>query len=255
MKAVLKDEGIDLSGIPFKLGCTIDVIIKRCQLLYPNIEPVEISKKINHARAVAFEEKYSKRSEKEDERFLDFNEWEMELLNVIRSAGLREISKCKAIIVVIGNGIERPFFYSDFQEIVGVDVSQASLREAVKRIQKLKTICTNAEALDGVESNRFDLFISLRTFKSTLFDIDDALFQASRVLKVGGCVVLSIPYVFTDQGRVLKGLLRPNSHELDQDLPYEIADQMRRSLQTLGFDPIGIRTGLFEIYVYGQKSF
>ncbi len=66
--------------------------------------------------------------------------------------------------------------------------------------------------------------------------------------------MISIPYVYVDQGRLLNGLLRPGGHDLDPDLPYEIADTVRRGLQNLGFEQLGMHTGLFEIYVYATKA-
>ena len=51
-----------------------------------------------------------------------------------------------------------------------------------------------------------------------------------------------------------QGLLRPGGHDLDPDLPYEIADAVRRGLQNLGFEELGLQTGLFEIYIYGMKT-
>lgn len=254
MEEALRTDGIDLAGIPFVLGSTISMVVRRCQLQYPHLDRLELAQLLSAARSAAYENKYAHRSQKEDERYRAFEEWEAELHALLRHVGIREIERCKAVNVGIGNGLERPFFYKDFRQLVGVDLSRKALAEAARCLPGLVTCCAEAERLEGVASNTFDLYLSLRTYQSTLLDIPDALFEAYRVLKVGGSALISIPYVYVDQGRVLYGLLRPGGQDLDPDLPYVLADQIRRGLQNLGFEQLGIRTGLFEIYVYGQRT-
>ena len=172
----------------------------------------------------------------------------------MRHVGIRDLARCRAINVGIGNGLEKPFFYKDFKQLVGVDLSAKALARAAQGIANLDTRRAEAEELHGVASHAFDLYLSLRTYQSSFFDIGDALFAACRVLDNGGRAVISIPYVYVDQGRLLNGLLRPGGHDLDPDLPYEIADRVRRGLQNFGFEQLGMHTGLFEIYVYGTKT-
>ena len=254
MAEVLRQDGIDLSSLPLGVRATIKTIIRRCQLQYPDLEPEEVARKVNAGRAVAYEEKYAQRSQKEDERYRAFEEWEAELNTLLRHVGIRDLGRCRAINVGIGNGLEKPFFYKDFKQLVGVDLSAKALARAAQGIANLDTHRAEAEELQGVASHAFDLYLSLRTYQSSFFDIGDALFAACRVLDNGGRAVISIPYVYFDQGRLLNGLLRPGGHDLDPDLPYEIADAVRRGLQNLGFEQLGMHTGLFEIYVYGTKT-
>lgn len=253
MDEALRADGIDLAGVPVVLGATIRMVVRRCQLQYPELDPLYVAERIAAARSLAYDEKYARRSRKEDERYRAFDEWEAELHAVLRQVGIRDFGRCKAINVGIGNGLENPFFYRDFKLLTGVDLSQTALAAAARATPGLCTCCSEAERLDGVESGGYDLYLSLRTYQSTLFDIDDALFEACRVLRIGGAAVISIPYVYFDQGRRLIGLQRPGGHDLDPDLPYEFAERVRRGLQNLGFESLGIRTGLFEIYIYGNK--
>lgn len=111
-----------------------------------------------------------------------------------------------------------------------------------------------AENLTRVDAISQDLYISLRTYQSTLFDIEEALFEAYRVLRPGGVCVISIPYIFYVEKKIMKGLIRPGTKELDIDLPYVLSDRIRRGMNRLDFDPVGIHTGQFEIYTYGQKG-
>jgi len=254
MADALRQEGIDLASMPLGIGATIKTIIRRCQLQYPELEPGDVARKVSGGRAVAYEEKYGQRSQKEDERYRAFEEWEAELNTLLRHVGIRDLARCRAINVGIGNGLEKPFFYKDFKQLVGVDLSAKALARAAQAIVNLDPRRAEAEELQGVASHAFDLYLSLRTYQSSFFDIGDALFSACRVLDDGGRAVISIPYVYVDQGRLLNGLLRPGGHDLDPDLPYEIADAVRRGLQNLGFEQLGMHTGLFEIYVYATKA-
>lgn len=254
MTESLRGDGIDLAGIPFHPGATLRMIVRRCSLQYPEQDPQHLARLIGAARSRAYEEKYALRSQKEDERYRAFDEWEAELHTLLRHLGLRELERCRAVNIGIGNGLENPFFYHDFNELLGVDLSAKALAAAARRIPVLRVCCAEAERLDGVPSAHFDLYLSLRTFQSTLFDIEDALFEACRVLKPGGRALISIPYVYFDRGQILHGLLRSGGHDLDPDLPYVIAEQIRRGMQVLGFEQLGLRTGIFEIYIYGQRT-
>lgn len=254
MADVLRQAGIDLASLPLGVGATIKTIIRRCQLQYPDLPSEEVARQVSAGRAAAYEEKYAQRSQKEDERYRAFEEWEAELNALLRHLGLRDLARCRAINVGIGNGLEKPYFYKDFKQLVGVDLSAKALARAAQEIARLETRQAEAEELQGVASQAFDLYLSLRTYQSSFFDIGEALFAACRVLDDGGRAVISIPYVYVDQGRLLNGLLRPGGHDLDPDLPYDIADTVRRGLQKLGFEQLGMHTGLFEIYVYGTKT-
>ncbi|MEF8701356.1 MAG: TIR domain-containing protein [Candidatus Accumulibacter sp. UW20] len=254
MEETLRQAGIDLASIPQGPAPTLGMLIRRCQLKYPTLDPQVVAQKISAARALAYEQKYAQRSAKEDERHRAFEEWESELHALLRHLGIRDFARCRAINVGIGNGLEHPFFYSDCKELLGVDLSAKALAQATLVIPNLTPHGGEAEDLQGVASEAFDLYLSLRTYQSTFFDIGEALFAACRVLASGGRAVISIPYVYIDQGRLLNGLLRPGGHDLDPDLPYEIADSVRRGLQNLGFEALGIHTGLFEIYVHGTKT-
>lgn len=255
MDATLKKHSLDISNYLKSPGLTLRSLAKRCKLLYPHLAIPEIRFRLKEARAVVFEEKYSGYSEDEDERFLQYENWEQEFQRLLIDIGIKDFSIIQAISVGIGNGREHPSFYHDFQSLIGVDISRRSLELAKRFIPNMKGIQVEAENLEGVESISHDLYISLRTYQSTFFDIEESLFEAYRVLRPGGYCVISIPYVFYKDGEIRKGLIRPGTkNELDIDLPYTLADRIRRGLNQLDFDSAGLRTGIFEIYVYGRKG-
>jgi len=255
MGVTLKNASLDISNYLKSPDSTLLSLAKKCHLFYPHLTIEEIRHKLKDARALAFEEKYSTVLEEQDERFQQYEYWENEFKQLLFTLGLENFTNIQAISVGIGNGREHPSFYNDFQSLIGVDISKQSFELAKKHFPNMRSVQVEAEHLVGIDSVSQDLYISLRTYQSTFFDIDESLFEVYRVLRPGGACVISIPYVYYVNGEIKRGLLRPGSRdELDIDLPYVLADKVRRGLNRLDFDSVGLRTGLFEIYVYGQKG-
>lgn len=255
MASILKSETVDVSRFLLSQDSTLQSIAKRCQLFYPYLDTAEIRLKLKSARELAFQEKYSCVTENEDERFLKYEAWEEEFHALLRYMGINEYTTVQAISVGIGNGNEHPECYHKFRTLIGVDISKHSLELAKQRLNNMHGVHVEAENLIGIPSFSQDLYISLRTYQSLFFDIDESFFEAYRVLRPKGSLVISIPYVYYVNGEIMKGLIRPGSREeLDIDLPYVIAERIRHKLETYDFNPVGIRTGHFEIYVYGQKG-
>lgn len=253
-----RDHSIDISSVEFDLQLTIRDLEEICAISHSETPRSRIRDALREARAYAYEEKYGNRSTDEDERFtvIGFEAWQSEFRDTLVDAGVHNMRGDNVLVVGVGNGHEVEAFYSGAAEIVGVDVSQEMLDQAENRDVELTTYRSNAEDLACIESGSRDVYISLRTFQSTLLDIKSAVFEAGRVLRPGGTVVLSVPYIFYNKERdeVVQGLLRsPESDKLDPHLPYDVADEIRRVLERFMFDDVKIRTGGVEIYVYGER--
>ena len=216
---------------------------------------MEMRAKFGEARALAYEEKYANRSEMADERYIDIASWEAEFRRLLfHLLGARPLSRLKVINIGIGNGSERPSFYSDFAEFTGVDISEEALRKAQQRLPNMQSVTAEAEDLSMIRANSQDLYISLRTYQSSFFSVKAALFEAFRILKPGGRIIISISNAYVESDQLLHGLQRPGSNELDLDRPYDLANSVRKGLTYLNFESVGIQTGSFEIYVYGRRS-
>lgn len=255
MRRILKERSIDITSVKFVLDLTISELERICQLRYPARPLEEIRKIVRQARATAFEQKYADRTEQDDERYKGIKRWEEEAQSLLSDLNILDINTKQVINVGIGNGLEAKGLFDNIEEFIGIDISRKALEQAQGRCPKMKPIVTDAEDLRDVENDSQDIYISLRTYQSTLFDIKTALLEAYRVLKHGGTILISIPYVFVEEnGRVVKGLLIPETDIVDPDLPYDLIDRIRRMLNRLNFNSIGIRTGMVETYVYGQKG-
>jgi ubiquinone/menaquinone biosynthesis C-methylase UbiE len=136
---------------------------------------------------------------------------------------------------------------------VGVDVSEAALESAANIHSELETIQADASDLPCIENGSFDIYVSLRTYQSTLFDIETSVLEATRILKPGGIFVVSLSDAHRVGTGIVRGILEPDSRQVDFDHPYFLAENVRRTLTSLGFSGIGVRTGLFEVYVFGKR--
>jgi SAM-dependent methyltransferase len=248
------------------------------------------------ARGWAFGRKYGDRTQQDDERFTkEISLWVDEvkaLLNDVMEVG--DLGTKAALNVGIGNGSEGKGLYDCFKRFIGVDISERALEQAEQHYPFLKaenqpssleeeernaTICTSAERLLKIGNQSIDVYLSFRTYQSTLFDKNRALYAAYRVLKPGGFVLISVPNKYKDAETALnkdnkpvrgaenaearerpepppfkEGLLRPDTGNLlDRELPYTHIGEIRRKLFDLNFADVGVRTGMYEIYVYGRK--
>lgn len=233
---------------------TLDSAARRYNMVRPDITVDSIRARLSRVRAAAYAEKYAQRSEHEDERFVAFEDWEGELSGLLHRLRVADFSRLRALIVGIGNGTERPSLYGLFKEAVGVDISTKSLEMARRVLPQLEFISSEAENLSAFDSGSFDIYLSFRTYQSTFFDRTVALFEAYRVLRPGGWLVVSISNAYRKGQGIIHGMQRGDGVEVDLDLPYTLADGVRRELDALDFGGVGLQTGLFEIYVYGQKS-
>ncbi|HKY34697.1 MAG TPA: TIR domain-containing protein [Polyangiaceae bacterium] len=252
MIAQLKQTQIDLGDVWRTETATLRLLERRCQLRYP--QAWDLRDQLAGARSRAYGEKYALRTDAEDERHANFAEWEAELSGLLRHIGISEAGSARVINVGIGNGTERPSIYQSFAELVGVDIAEEILTQARTRLPNLRPVITPAEDLATIPSASYDLYISLRAFQSTLFDVEEALFQAWRVLAPGGRCLVSISDAHTSDHGLVRGILQGAGLEPDLNLPYLITDKIRRALSyDFGFREIGVRTGLYEVYVYGRK--
>lgn len=242
----------DLSEIDYDMSLPLTDLARLVKLHHPTIATTQILEELSKARASVYDAKYGDRTRQDDERFMDIEAWQLELEGIVSRLGLQRPDNSRALVVGIGNGNERPRLYERFKKLSITDVSPESLRRAEAIFPKAEKCVAAAEDLHFAQDGAFDIYIALRTFQSSFFNIRHAAFEANRVLRRGGIAVISVPNVYVGTKGVAKGLQSGDGTSLDPNLSWSTADSIRRALLTAEFD-CGIQTGLFEIYVTGKK--
>ncbi|HEY4360076.1 MAG TPA: hypothetical protein VGN17_03870, partial [Bryobacteraceae bacterium] len=103
------------------------------------------------------------------------------------------------------------------------------------------------------EDSRQEIYVSLRTFQSAFFDVQQAVRETHRVLVPGGIAIISIANAYLEGNTFVRGLLPHGSKVVDQDRAHELVNEIRHSLQRLRFDDVGVHSGKAEEYVFGKK--
>ncbi|MCL4557431.1 MAG: class I SAM-dependent methyltransferase [Deltaproteobacteria bacterium] len=240
----------------FGFDFTISELESFCHVYYPDKPVEDIKTKVRKARAAAFEGKYANRTKEDDERFIDINSWRSEFKNLFSILNINNLHNLKIINVGIGNGLEGEEIFENMPQFTGVDISNKALTYAKQRFPNINKIMNDAEDLNDVDNSSQDVYISLRTFQSTLFDIKAALNQAFRVIKPNGKIIVSISHTFKrkEDNKLIKGLLIPGSNKVDPGLPYSLSVKVWKELNALKFSNIRINQGMVENYIYGQKT-
>jgi SAM-dependent methyltransferase/nucleoside phosphorylase len=227
-------------------------------LLYPLLDRPkdDILSYLESVRSDYFESKYLDYTYDHDLRSL-LPGWAIEVREIIRGELNLRLAGLDVVDVGLGNGLEIKDLFGDTASLMGVDVSEKLLKAAKKRSRALRTVCTTAEMLDGIDNRSVDLYVSLRTYMSRLFDWTRALEQAVRVLRPGGGILVSIAngYVVDqddDTRRLLRGLKVPGSDAVDGEEPHRLAQSLRRRLGQFGFEDVGYVSAATDIYVWGR---
>jgi SAM-dependent methyltransferase len=221
---------------------------------------------LNAARGDAFDKKYGHRLPVEDERYFaggsSFRPWVTEVIDLLRKLQVPNFDMVTMVNVGVGNGIEGiegRDLYADFGTFLGVDIAKEALAAAKNQFSDMeKCEDDSAERLSSIDTGSLDLYLSFRTYQSTLLDIDRSLYEAYRVLRPGARLLISIPNKYIKgkgpKKKLVEGLLRPESDFLDTGLPFAYLERIRGKLQELKFWQIGYHTGEVELYVSARRS-
>ncbi len=217
---------------------------------------IDYYKILSEIREKYFTEKYLNYSYRNDLRGI-IHHWSIEFFSIINLLSI-DLRSSIILDVGVGNGLEIPFLFKEIKELIAVDISKVMLEELKKKDPYVKVVHNPAENLDDIDTNSIDLYISLRTYQSSLFDINQSLREMQRVLKQKGAVILSIANGFVNEieGRkkIIRGLLIPGGTGLvDKDVPLKIAKNIIWKLNQIGFEYTGIKSEKTDVYIWGQK--
>lgn len=205
---------------------------------------------VNSAIAEAFRKKYGLYDYKNDTRSLSPN-WIEEFRLVYQNAGCKSINTCHIIDIGVGSGNEALSLFSNCQNITFVDVAFAGLDQIKQTLPSSSVFVSSASNLSFISDNEFDLYVSLRTFNSSFFDIEAAVEEAFRVLKPSGIILLSIANGFSsnEQERIIPGLIIPGTEFVDIYRGMNTINKIRGLLVKNDFWNIQVYPTITEIYI------
>ncbi len=262
----LQKSNINTDGIKIVPGFDVNDLKKRIKILNSQLSSERVAALVESARETAFTSKYA--TPKEDEKLENINrlkiegiaEWQTYLQIFLSRLGISEVSNIEVLDVGIGNAYASQVFLSRCANLTGVDISQEALNYAKGKLRNAKLKIGSAEDLKNIASFSVDLYISLRTYQSTLFDIKESLHEAYRVLAKGGGIVISIPIMFLkkdDAGNildVLKGLIPQGSSVPNFEYAMQISKKIESYSNILGFRDVEIYSeSPFELYIGARK--
>ena len=264
-KAGLNIDQIDLYDDPtFCDDLTINDLEIMCyRTYYPSWSREKVSSVLREARSVAFTAKYATPND-EDEKTVDVKKlgipnlrsWYEYFEDLIHDLGMSELKSVEILDVGFGNGYAYSKLFHELHSFTAVDISLKALEYATDKFPRLKASQNDAENLKDIQTSSIDLYISLRTYQSTLFDKRMAMHEAYRVLRTGGLAIISIPIMFMGSGgEVLHGLIPPGlTNAPDMNYAHEMVNRVEHLFRVLNFRDIGTNTSSpFEIYVYGWR--
>lgn len=220
-----------------------------------NLEQKKAERFVKSALSKSFNKKYSNYDYKYDVRF-ERRTWIKGFNKLYCEEIGNSITNDKIINVGVGGGNEAILLFSACKNIVFVDIAEQGLLRVKKSIPQAKVFCLRAEELIDLKDNAFNVYISLRTYNSSFFDVSKALEEAKRVLIDKGKIVLSISNGFLNSqtNRIISGLLVPNTHFIDLYRGLKVIKNLVELCKTIGFKSCKTKITKTEIYLIATND-
>lgn len=181
-----------------------------------NLDNSDTQPLVTECLSDSFNDKYSTYDYSDDARCIS-NTWFSNFLNIYKKIDDKPIEQKNIINVGVGSGQEAIKLFSFCKHITFVDIAKDGLEKISKQIPCAQIICSRAEDLSKFKNSEFDLYISLRTYNSSFFDIDLAIREAKRVLNNKGKIIISIAngFLYKKQKNIIPGLIIPSTDFVD----------------------------------------
>ena len=155
--------------------------------------------------------------------------------------------------VGVGSGNEAIALFSKCEKITFVDIAPNGLKKIKKRMPNSITIVSRAEHLT-LASDTYDLYISLRTYNSSFFDMKKAVSEAYRVLKNNGIIILSIAngFLCLEGEYIIPGLIIPGTGFVDIYRGFDMVKKLSFELLQKGFTNIQFFSTNAEIFLSAE---
>ena len=266
---LFREGGLPKREDDFLEATTVDELSWVIRQLDSGIEETDANSLANSARAFANDVKYGRQlTEERDERHISgIENWNDEFSDLLSRLNVAP-KKNDLLAVGIGPGLEGVGIYDRFRTFVGLDVSH----DAVERAEKVFPTRSGVSIREGKaeklpeQAKRKTLYVCLKTYMSSYFDIRQAVFQASDALEKGGIAIISIPRGYGVGTDSVYGIARTNYnypaihreggityHLPDKGYVYELIHKICTCLGRALFSDIQIHSGAVEHYIVAQK--
>lgn len=188
----LKAAGVDLESLPsddeYSLRDLAAYVHGKGKFGQSRKETLEF---LASARGDAFDQKYSTYTYDHDARKIE-ERWKREFVGILKRFKIYNHMKRRILNVGIGNGLEGVGLLESCEHLVGVDIAPESISRAQARFPRAKMVVGAAESLSEIPDGSVDIYVSLRTYQSAFFDVQESVREAYRVLAPGGTMLVSV---------------------------------------------------------------
>lgn len=245
----LKEKGIIISKSELDSNKQIDELIMFIINKY-GIEYEEASDLVNKVVSEAFDEKYSSYNYSNDARSLNIN-WKENFVAACNKVLTSSMENKKILNVGVGSGNEAIAVFSKCKNITFVDIAPNGLEKIKKQIPNSNVIISRAENLSLLTDDSYDLYVSLRTYNSSFFDVKQAIAEANRVLKTNSVIIISIAngFLCPEQKYIIPGLIIPGTEFVDAYRGIDMIKSLAAEFLKAGFSNIKIFPTNVEIFL------
>lgn len=236
----LQEKGIFISEEELQSNKQIEklaqLIVEKYKYKF-NIE--DASGLVNLVISEAFDEKYATYNYLDDARSLSID-WKNNFLTIYNKLLLSSMENKDILDVGVGSGNEAIALFSGCHNITFVDVAPNGLENIKKQLPNSNIVVSRAENLATLINDSYDIYISLRTYNSSFFNIKQAISEAYRVLKDGGSIIISIAngFLCPEDQYIIPGLIIPGTEFIDIYRGFDMVKKLSTELRNNCFEDI-----------------
>ena len=250
VKEQLSKYGLDISKEEISNNKTKDKLITLLIDKY-NFSIKDANYIVNTSLSNAFNKKYSLYDYKNDVRSIN-DAWSDNFYKACKALSC-DLFNENIIDIGVGSGNEASVLFKDCKCITFVDIAPDGLKKVKNIIPQSKIIVSSAENLEMINNNEYDIYISLRTFNSSFFNIEKALNEAKRILKTNSRIMISIANGFlSSNSSIITGLIIPGTEFVDIYKGLDSVKYLSHIMYRLGFEEFKLLTTSEELYLLAK---
>ncbi|MEM6338301.1 MAG: methyltransferase domain-containing protein [Pseudomonadota bacterium] len=210
---------------------------------------------VSRALSEAFNSKYEAYNYSHDVRSLDLD-WRENFMSVYRKLASKPLSSVDIINIGVASGHEAMSLFLDCKHITFVDIAEDGLKKIKRQMPLSEILVSSATDLSSIPNNSQDLYVSLRTYNSSFFEIREAILEAIRVLKVNSIIIISVAngFLCPEQHCIIPGLIITGTKFIDLYRGLDTAKIIQAELSQAECQDIQLFSTNMEIYVSARVN-